>query len=497
LRQRIFHQYLLAKSTLQDNSGVAEVMSIMKMDLSRGLNTLFIVILYPNTAVRFLIYLAGLFLLSWPMTLLSLGAFGIGALLVRGHLEQIREGGAAFSVTNRQLNFFVFERLMHARLIRLSGTEKAEARAVFDVSRQNSEALRQQNLRTARLTLLPEPVAVGFAYVVLFVGGHLLGFSLEVLGMFVLILIRLLPIVRGAVSKYATVIGQVASLEKLDSYVRETQEAREPKGGNRRFSNLEKAIRYDHLSFTYSAAAAPALRDVTVDIPAHRMTALVGPSGAGKSTFVDLLPRLRLPSSGEILIDDIAISEFSVASVRAGIAFVSQVPQIFNATIAEHIRYGKGDATDEEIREAARLAGALPFIEGLPAGFKTHLGEGGLRLSGGQRQRLDIARALVRRAPILVLDEPTSALDADAESAFRDALKTLRSETNLTIIVIAHRLSTIVDADQIIVLNNGRVDAVGTHDELVAARGWYAGALRKQQVGAVELAEGESWQEIA
>jgi ABC-type multidrug transport system fused ATPase/permease subunit len=480
LRQRIFYQYLLAKSTLQDESGASEVMSVIKTDLSRGLSTLFMLVQYPGTAIRSLVYTAGLFLLSWPMATLSLGAFGIGALLMRGTLRKIREAGTTYSVTNRQLTRFIVERLLHARLIRLSGTEKAESRAIYEISRENSETLLQQSLRSSRLSLLPEPIALGFAYVVLFVGGHILGFSLEILGMFVVILLRLLPTVRGSINKYAVVLGQMASLEKLDSYVRETQQAREPKGGNRDFKQLDRAIRYDHVSFSYQGASVPALRDITVDIPAHRMTALIGPSGAGKSTFVDLLPRLRIPSSGEIFVDDIPISQLSVGRLRAGIAFVPQQPQIFTSTPAEHIRYGKEDATDAEVYEAARLAGALEFIEHLPEGFNTVLGERGTKLSGGQRQRLDIARALVRSAPILILDEPTSALDAEAESAFRDVLQRLRIETKLTIIVIAHRLSTIADADQIIVMDKGRVVATGAHAELMAAGGWYADAYRIQ-----------------
>jgi ABC-type multidrug transport system fused ATPase/permease subunit len=167
--------------------------------------------------------------------------------------------------------------------------------------------------------------------------------------------------------------------------------------------------------------------------------------------------------------------------LRNGIAFVPQQPQIFNNTAAEHIRYGRDDASDEEVREAARLAGALDFIERLPQGFNTLLGDGGARLSGGQRQRLDIARALVRRAPILILDEPTSALDAEAEAAFRDTLRTLRTETELTILVIAHRLSTIADADRIVLLQHGRMATAGTHDELLAKGGWYADAYRQQR----------------
>jgi ABC-type multidrug transport system fused ATPase/permease subunit len=413
------------------------------------------------------------------MTLLSLGVVCLILFLARGYLSQAKYAGKAVAAANMELTSFIVERLRHARLIRLSGTEKAEAAAFGKLSRKYSDESTKQLLVAARVRLLPEPLLLGFGYIVLLVGGGVFGLSLDRLALFVIVLVRLLPIVRGLGNNYNNIASKWSAVETVAQYLKEVVKAREDKGGGRKFEKLDKQVTYSHVSFAYSDDT-PALDDVTVTLPAHRMTALVGPSGAGKSTFVDLLPRLRHPTQGRILFDGTPIEEFSTNSLRQGIAFVPQQPQIFNITAAEHIRYGKENASDAEVREAARLAGALTFIDALSGGFNTVLGEGGYRLSGGQRQRLDIARALVRRAPILILDEPTSALDPDAEAAFRDALRTLRAETDLTIIVIAHRLSTVADAEQIVVLNNGCVEAVGTHEELLAAGGWYARGYSNQ-----------------
>ena len=487
LLQKAFNQFLFAKSSLQDNTAVGDVTAILGTDLKRSIETLFSVPRAGAALVHMSVYLIGLFMLSWPMTMLSLGMLAAALILSRSQLGKVREFGEAFSRSNRELSKFVLERIRHARMIRLSGTEKAESNAVHRLSQRNSNVLFHQTMISTRLALASEPIAIGFAYLVLYVGGYELGFSLERLGVFAVILIRLMRIMQSNITQYAGVVGKLASLERLDEFLNETARAREPRGGDRVFQTLNHAIVFENVSFSYSSSRVPALRNVNVTIPAQRMSALIGPSGAGKSTFIDMLPRLRQPSAGEIKFDGIPIAEFSTQSLRAGIAFVPQQPQIFDCTPAEHIRYGKEDATDAEVYEAARLAGALDFIEYLPEGFDTLLGEGGKKLSGGQRQRLDIARALVRRAPILILDEPTSALDAEAESEFRNALQRLRVETKLTIIVIAHRLSTIANADQIFVLSKGHVMAAGTHGELMKHGGWYADALRKQHVSISDM----------
>ncbi len=294
-------------------------------------------------------------------------------------------------------------------------------------------------------------------------------------------MMRLMPTVKEILRTSQTFLAFLGSLFSFERRLDNMAAAREHRGGDRPFEILRDAIRFDLVGFHYKTTEkVPALHSLALTIPAKRMTALVGPSGAGKSTLVDLLPRLRDPTEGEITIDGTALREFSVETLRAGISYVSQLPVIFNVSVAQHIRYGKRDASDAEVREAAALAGASEFIENLPSGYDTMLGEDGARLSGGQRQRLDLARALVRRAPILILDEPTSNLDAEAEERFRDALDRIRRETAVTIIVVAHRLSTVAGADQIVTLENGRVTETGAHAELIALGGWYAKAYAQQ-----------------
>jgi ATP-binding cassette subfamily B protein len=204
-----------------------------------------------------------------------------------------------------------------------------------------------------------------------------------------------------------------------------------------------------------------------------KTTALVGPSGAGKSTIINLIPRFYDPAEGEILIDGQNIADVTKSSLRHQLAYVSQQPYMFEGSIRDNIRYGRPDATDEEVEEAAKLAHAHEFIIAQSEGYDTSVGENGVTLSGGQRQRLSIARALVRNAPILLLDEATSALDNESEAAVQKALDTAMQ--GRTVIVIAHRLSTVVNADKIVVMQEGRVVEEGTHEDLAQRKnGLYA-----------------------
>ncbi|MFN5745714.1 MAG: lipid A export permease/ATP-binding protein MsbA [Methylococcaceae bacterium] len=253
-------------------------------------------------------------------------------------------------------------------------------------------------------------------------------------------------------------------------------------GGGATLEHVQGRVEYRDISLSYSGGGEPVLQRVSLTIPPGRTIALVGHSGSGKTSLIRLLPRLYDPTSGDILIDGRNIREYTLESLRQSIAYVGQEVTLFNDTVANNIAYGSREQVSHaQIREAASAAHALQFIENMPEGFATRVGEQGVILSGGQRQRIAIARALLKNAPILILDEATSALDAESERHVQEALETLMQ--NRTTLVIAHRLSTIQNADQIYVMREGQIIEQGRHDELLRREYSHYGELYRLQFG--------------
>ncbi len=254
--------------------------------------------------------------------------------------------------------------------------------------------------------------------------------------------------------------------------------ADEPKGGGRRPAQSSGEVEFRDVHFEYAAEKGGVLHGINVKIQPRTTLAIVGKSGSGKSTLVSLLPRFYDPQQGSVMLDGMDVREYDLADLRNQVSIVSQDVVLFNDTIRNNITFGMANVSEEAILEAARAAYVLEFVEDLPDGLNTNVGDRGSNLSGGQKQRVAIARALLKNAPVLVLDEATSALDTESERRVQEALETLKRDR--TTLVIAHRLSTVEHADRIIVMHEGQVIESGTHAELLARNGQYAALYHLQ-----------------
>lgn len=480
LRARIFKRLLNSRTAYHDEATAGSIVNDLTTEIYQATNLLFTVVGIIGSILLILFYLVAMMVLAPSLTLVTLVIIGLSAALLGPFFRRTRALSRSLTAANEAFSTFLVERLRSLRLVRLAGMERAEITNLSSLSDSQRDRQLRLKLLGARVGALIEPLAIGMGLGLVYIGYTVFGLSVELLGLFLFAIVRILPMAKEVMTDMHTAVGQGASLDVVERRLADLERAREPKGGQRIFDGPERALVLERVTYSYPQNDLRALDNVSLRIPAGGMTAIVGPSGSGKSTLIDLIPRLRDPISGHILIDDTPLEEFSVTSLRDGISFVPQNPLLFNVTVAEHIRYGRPDASDDEVFAAAELAGVTRFIDRLPKGYDTICGEVGVMLSAGQRQRVDLARALLRRGRILILDEPTSALDPESEQAFSDALRRLHGREDLTIMIVAHRLNTVMHADLIAVLDQGRLIESGTHRELVRRGGWYASTFNPE-----------------
>ncbi|MBM3794296.1 MAG: ABC transporter ATP-binding protein [Acidobacteria bacterium] len=414
---------------------------------------------------------------DWKLALFSLTLLPFVLVPTARLGKPIRRSTRSAQDDAAELNQILQETLSGHAVVKTFGAEKHEARRFASAS----ETLKKSSLRYVAMQSLPSPIIEFFGAITIVVlvsyARNQIKAGVMTVGDFTAFVIALLmlyePVKRltGIHNIFQQALG---ASQKVFEYLDMTERVRN-RDGAVALGGLRDSVRFERAEFCYPGAAGAgggfALAGVDLEVRRGEIVAFVGPSGAGKSTLANLLPRLYDVTGGRILIDGRDVREYTLATLRAQIATVAQDTFLFNETVASNIRYGRREATDEEVREAARNALADEFIQALPQCYDTLIGERGAKLSGGQRQRLAIARALLKNAPILILDEATSHLDTESELLVQRALANLMS--GRTVFVIAHRLSTIRRADKIVVIEAGRVRETGTHEELVKEGGLY------------------------
>lgn len=439
-----------------------------------------------SVALRNLLLLFGgivmLFFTSWKLTLMTL-------LIVPAIILPILILGRRVRRLSRESQDLIADSATHAgEVLQAAQTVQAMTHEPVSIGRFGAEvdaafdAARRRISARAALTLI----------VIFFISGGIVGvlwigaadvmagrMSAGLMAQFILFAV----LTAGAAGSLSEVWGELqraaGATERLVELLAKRNPVTEPAEPLPPARPARGGVAFDGVTFAYASRPdVSALRDISLDIRPGETVALVGPSGAGKTTILQLLLRFHDPQSGEVRLDGVPIHRLSLADLRRHIALVPQDPVIFADTVRANILFGRPDAEAAEVEAAARDAAAHDFIVALPDGYDTHLGERGVLLSGGQKQRIAIARAILRDAPVLLLDEATSALDAESERAVQAAFGRLSRDR--TTIVIAHRLATVKQADRIVVMEGGRVVAMGSHDQLVAEDGLYARLARLQ-----------------
>jgi subfamily B ATP-binding cassette protein MsbA len=413
------------------------------------------------------------FYASWRLTLLALLVLPLATLLLGWIGRTMRRRSTRAQERMGDLTAILHETIAGARVVRAFGAERLE----IEKFERANQAFFDAFARMRRVALAARPFSefalVLVALAMLWFGGREI-FTHQTLAphqfvLFVTALLTTISPTKSVAEVSANLQQGIAAAGRLFELLDTAPEIRDAPGVPE-LSPFRDAIRYEGVSFAYPEGAT-VLRDVSFSIARGEIVALVGSSGAGKSTAMDLLPRFYDPTSGRITMDGVDLRQATLASLRAQLGIVTQETILFHDTVRNNIAYGMARFSESDLKKAAEAAHAHGFIEVLPNGYDTLIGERGMKLSGGERQRIAIARALLRNPPILLLDEATSALDAESERLVQEALERLMRDR--TVLVIAHRLSTVQHADRIVVLDGGGVAATGTHRELIDQQGLY------------------------
>jgi ATP-binding cassette, subfamily B, putative efflux pump len=468
LRRDLHHHVQRMSLSFFDRQRIGAVVARMTSDIASAQN--FVGAAFVNTAMDLASISAIVVVLlvaHWKLALVAMAVLPCYAFVSLRLTRHIREQSRAIHDQLEEISGELHEQFGAISTIQSFTQEEAEARAFQQQSeRFLHSVLSNVKLQSVALGATGFLTAIGPILVLWFGALEVLAGRLTIgtLMAFYAYLSLLYQPVQRLTELNVIVANSLAAMDRIFEVFDTYPEVRERPGAHL-LGRVRGEIAFEDVGFRYDGGP-PVLERVSHHLSAGATAALVGPSGAGKSTLAKLLPRFYDVTEGRIAIDGTDVRDVTLRSLRRNIAIVAQEPILLSGTVAENLRYGRPDATDHEVEHAARLAFANAFIEQLPRGYETEIGERGLRLSGGQKQRLAIARAFLKDAPILILDEPTSALDPESEAFIKEALQHLLE--GRTALIIAHRLSTIEHAHQVLVIDHGRIVEHGRHQDLLA-----------------------------
>ncbi len=480
LRNQMFHRLIRLPEPFFSRTSTGTMMSKVTNDVmglqEAATNALTALVRGSFTLI---IALGTMFYLSWKLTLITFATVPILAFIIGAFGKRLRSLSRETQVAQAAITDVLEESIRGHKVIKVFGGER------YELSRFESAAnrIRQLSMKHGAAAAAGTPfthliVSIAIALIVYLAASNTMGSGLSVSSFvaYIVAAAGLIPQIKGLTSVNEQIQKGLAACESVFGLIDSPVEA---DTGSKNMDRAKGELRFDAVSLQYENQTSHALNNVSIDIKAGETIALVGPSGGGKTSFMNLVPRFFTPTAGTITLDGHLLADIKLTDLRTQIAMVSQDVVLFNDTVAANIAYGVvGNADMTKVKEAAVAAHCLDFIEALPNGFNTEIGDNGMRLSGGQRQRIAIARALYKDAPILLLDEATSALDSESERAVQTALDALmRGRTTL---VVAHRLSTIEKADRILVLEAGKIVESGTHAELLLRAGLYTSLHRLQ-----------------
>ena len=474
VREVMFRKFQRMPMAYFDKHQTGETMSYITNDVSAIQSALVDQLIEMVTEGSILIgSIVMMVYLDWKLSLLTLIVIPLVGQAMKIFGRKLKRNGTVIQERAADITSLLQESISSIRVVKSFVREEYEIKRFINQNILNFQAAMKNVQLTSLLTPTVEFLAaVSVTFIVGF-GGYEVVNGQMTAGALVAFLtyavnlanpVKRLARVYGNLQRAMAAVDRVFAVIDLPEPIRDKEDAKE-------LPKIEGHVKVDHVTFGYKEGVN-ALEDVSLEVKPGQMIAFVGPSGAGKSTIANLIPRFYEINSGAISIDGQDIRDVTVASLREQIGIVPQETMLFSTTVMENIRYGRLDATDEEVIEAAKAANADVFIRELPQGYDTPIGERGLNLSGGQRQRMSIARAILKNPRILILDEATSALDTESEKIVQAALDSLM--VGRTSFVIAHRLSTIFNADQIYVIDGGRIKEHGTHEELLAKNGLYS-----------------------